>query len=83
MPTRVKVVYFAQAREMAGAQREEVVLGGSRTTDDLLKTILKAHPKLKGLISTLRVSVNQEVAMRNVRLEEGDEVGILPPVAGG
>jgi molybdopterin converting factor subunit 1 len=80
---KVKVLYFAQAREAAGRASETVELETQVTASQLLERLILSRPKLAPLSRSLRISVNKEVVDGDVLLRNGDEVGILPPVAGG
>lgn len=80
---KVKVLYFAQARDAAGRVSETVELERPVTAYELLEALVRSRPGLAPLSRSLRLSVNREVVSGNVRLRDGDEVGILPPVAGG
>lgn len=83
MPGKVRVLYFANARDATGKQLETVQLDSSITAGELLDRIVESHPGLKPLRSSLRLSVNREVATDDLRVRDGDEVAVLPPVAGG
>jgi molybdopterin converting factor subunit 1 len=83
LPAKVKVLYFAQAREITGKHAEYFALEEPTTASELLSLVIESHPKLLPLRPSLRVSVNQELAEEGVFVSGGDEVGILPPVAGG
>lgn len=79
----VRVIYFAILRQMIG-QREEVwdIPEGS-LVQDLLIQIASKYPKLQGLTSRLAVAINHEYSPLDRPLVAGDEVALLPPVAGG
>ena len=79
----VTVLYFAGARDAAGKKREVVSLEGETTAGDLLDRLLRDYPKLRPMKGTIRLSINQEVVDASTQVAEGDEVGVLPPVAGG
>lgn len=80
---KVKVLYFAAARDLAAVSSEHVPLHEGASVGDLAKEATRLHPALKNLEGAVRFSVNYEVADRGARLRDGDEVGVLPPVAGG
>ena len=80
---RVKVVYFAGARDVVEKQTEFIETGAQPTATSFLQVLVKLHPGLKPMARSLRLSVNQEIAEPDHRLKDGDEVGVLPPVAGG
>lgn len=85
MATRltVRVLYFAAVRDRLGTEREEVSLDSGATARTLVETLEKKHPGLKPLVAHLRVAVNQEFVALEHLLSPGDEVALIPPVAGG
>ncbi len=80
---KVRVLYFAAARDLASVESERVPLKERASVGDLAGEIVRLHPSLKALERSVRFSVNFEVAERDAPLRDGDEVGVLPPVAGG
>lgn len=80
---RVRVVYFASARELASTRGETLSLSDGASVEDLARKIMELHPELRPLERSAKFSVNLEVTGSETRLKEGDEVGVLPPVAGG
>lgn len=79
----VRVLYFAGARDLASRRVETVTLREGASVEDLAAEVVKAHPSLGKLKDSLRFSVNLEVVDGESKLRDGDEVGVLPPVAGG
>jgi len=51
--------------------------------EDLLQHYGDASPRLKEFLPSIAVSINQEYAHPAANLNDGDEVGLLPPVSGG
>lgn len=80
---KVKVAYFAQAREFAGTKEDEFVLNGPADVKQLLREVISAHPKLQAIIETTSTLLNGRVVPKNIELNDGDRVAFLPPVAGG
>jgi molybdopterin converting factor subunit 1 len=80
---KVSVLYFAQAREATGTGQEAMTLSDHSTIEALLLTVSKTHPKLAAMKRSIRVAVNSQLAEPRTVLHEGDEVALLPPVAGG
>ncbi len=80
---RVKVVYFAQARESAGTKEEELALASPAHVDHLYSLLMKAHPGLIKIKDIVRIMVNGRTVLGNVELKDGDRIALLPPVAGG
>ncbi|HVX02701.1 MAG TPA: MoaD/ThiS family protein [Nitrososphaera sp.] len=80
----VKVLYFAQARELArGKHFEEKKVAEKTRVAELLFMILEARPNSQSLIKNIAVSVNYRIAKKDDFLSDGDEVALIPPVAGG
>lgn len=78
---RLKVLYFAYAKEIAGVPRESISLTKNSTLGELITKIGTIHPRL--LEFDCRVAVNRSVARRRLLLKDGDEIAFLPPVTGG
>ncbi len=78
---RLNVLLFASYAEALGAFSVDVMLPKGATVDDLLAFVRQLAAG-KGL-PPAAVAVNQEYATGSHRLEAGDEVAIIPPVAGG
>jgi molybdopterin synthase sulfur carrier subunit len=83
LPIRVKVLYFGQAREAAGTGEEDMSLPGTSSVEKLVAQSVSSHKGLRALSGSMRVAVNEEIAGGGDRLEDGDVVAFLPPVAGG
>lgn len=80
---RVRVLYFAVARELAGRREEELELAEGATIAEARRAIEHAHPWLLATDARLRVAKNEAFAGDGERLAEGDVLALLPPVAGG
>lgn len=80
----VTLLYFAAVRELVGKDEEKVDLPASVVTIGDLAVYLPAiRPGLSGRLSSVRFARNETFATNDERLEEGDVVALIPPVAGG
>lgn len=81
----VHVLYFAVVRERlrSATGGEDLVLPAGSGVSDLLDALEARHPVLAGLRPALRVAVNQAFVPLTSPLQDGDEVALIPPVAGG
>ena len=79
----VKVRYFATARLLADRRDETMSLPDSVSLTFLKNEILSVHPRMTDLMKAIRFAVNFEIVTDIEILHEGDEVGVLPPVAVG
>lgn len=79
----VRVRYFAAHKELAGLAEERVTVPDGTTVGELLEVVMVSHPELEGLRRDTVVSVNRGVGSSGTVLEDGDDVALLPPIAGG
>ena len=79
---RIRALFFATYRELAGSETLEVDLPAGATAADLVSR-LRSHGGLGALPEEPAVAVNEEYAPLGTGLADGDEVAFLPPVAGG
>ncbi len=80
---QVKVLVFGALREEAGSRELLLDLAPGARVSDLMLRVGEKLPSVARLGDRLRVSVDLEIAARDVELEDGSEVALLPPVAGG
>lgn len=78
---KVKVLYFAQLSEKLGANNEEVEVSSDCGSDELIELLKNNHPVLNEL--TFTVAVNHTLIKQDTSLEDGFEIALLPPFAGG
>jgi molybdenum cofactor guanylyltransferase len=78
---RVEVQYYASMREQAGRSSESL-LTAAATPRELYRELEARHP-FSLAPQMLRVAVNSEFADWEQRLNDGDTVVFIPPVAGG
>jgi len=79
---RVRVLLFARFAELLGATEMDVDVGAPAT----VRTLLDSLRTLTGgaqLPPTPMVARNRIHAQLDTALEDGDEVAVLPPLAGG
>lgn len=79
----VKVLYFASAQGLANLRSEDMRLRDGSSVKEMAAEMLRLHPALRTIEPTIRYSVNFELTEINSQLHDGDEVAVLPPVAGG
>lgn len=79
----IRLMLFAAARELAGADRMEVTLDDEATIGDLKQLLVEQHPSLMTLIEHSTFSVDQEYVNDGKLLYHDAEVALIPPVSGG
>lgn len=80
---QVRTLLFAQLREAAGRSAVEVELDEGSTVEDLLSSLEGLIPSMASMAAATAVAVNQAYVERGEPLSDGDEVALIPPVAGG
>jgi molybdopterin synthase sulfur carrier subunit len=78
----VTALLFASYAEALGSDRVELALSGSTTVREIVAQ-LRALPGGAVLPASPLVAVNLTYADADQRVEHGDEIAIIPPVAGG
>ncbi|MGB6192998.1 MAG: molybdenum cofactor biosynthesis protein MoaE [Terracidiphilus sp.] len=78
---QVRVQSFGVLKDLLDQDAAVIALPNGATVGDLLARIAADHPAVP--LRGIAVSVNAEYADRARLLEDGDEVGLLPPVSGG
>jgi MoaE-MoaD fusion protein len=83
---RVRIVYYAAARELAGLREESAIMRTAVQPCDVraFKLWLATHrPRLAPHLARMRVAQNGEIARDRDVINDDDELALLPPVAGG
>lgn len=79
---RVTVRFFARFRELVGRSEQTVEMPAGGSVADLVER-LRDSEGLRDLPERPAVAVNLEYAEHDQPLRHGDEVALIPPVAGG
>lgn len=79
----VTVLLFAAHRELVGEANVVVSLPDRATVDTLLDELRSRGGGWTDLPSVPAVAVNRSYANVDSELSDGDEVALIPPVAGG
>ena len=79
----VTILLFAQYAEALGRSRVDISLPAGSTVADLLAEFRREVPEAGGLPERLMCAVNLSHVLPAHRLRDGDEVAVLPPLAGG
>jgi molybdopterin synthase catalytic subunit len=79
----VRHLLFARYAELLGRETVELVWPAPGTVRDLLAQLKRELPASAQLPERPLVAVNQVHARLDALVRDGDEVALLPPMAGG
>ncbi len=80
---QVEVRLFALLRELVGSEKVTVEVPAGGTVADVWKRLEEEHPELRAFRASRLFAVNGDYAADHRSLDDGDEVAVLPPLAGG
>src|SRR5581483_5850763 len=80
---KVEVLYFAVLRERIKLDQETLELPAGTSVGDARAAIAARHPSVAALLPQVQIAVNRAVVADRQPLADGDELALLPPVAGG
>jgi len=80
---RVRILFFGVLKDLMGRASDTLELNEDATVADVLEHYELRTPKIREILPSLALSVNQHYAGPGVVLGDGDEVALLPPVSGG
>jgi molybdopterin synthase catalytic subunit len=79
----VRTLFFATYRDLAGTDELAVELPAGARVADLVRQLRTGGTALSSLPEMPVVAVNMDYAPAATALRDGDEVALIPPVAGG
>jgi molybdopterin converting factor subunit 1 len=82
-PMQVHILFFGMLKDLAGRTSDSLSLPDNATLGDVISHYEERIPRLKDLIASIAMSVNQEYVGPESKLKPGDEIALLPPVSGG
>jgi len=80
---RVRLLFFAVLRDIAGTNETELDLPSVTRAADVWQRLRAEHPQLAGYAQPPMTAINETYASADAVLREGDELAFIPPVAGG
>jgi molybdopterin converting factor subunit 1 len=79
----VRILLFATYADLAGTHSVDVTVGSQTTVGDVLDQLRALVPEAQRLPERPLVAVNQVHARLDSPVSDGDELAVLPPMAGG
>jgi molybdopterin synthase catalytic subunit len=83
MTGAVRVLFFARYAELVGREAATVALDLPATVGDVIQRVRRELPGGADLPERPLAALNAEHARLDARVADGDEVALLPPIAGG
>ena len=80
---KIAVRFFARYAELAGCSSSAVNVETPATVADVIARVREVFPGTRGLPPKPLAAVNRRQAKLDAVVNEGDEVALLPPLAGG
>lgn len=80
---QIQVLYFAVFRERLKLDGETITVPAPATAADAIALLEARHPVIGALRGRYRIAVNQAMCGLDAALADGDELVLIPPVAGG
>ena len=80
---KVRLLYFAVLRDIAGREQDELALPEGATANDVWQSLRTTYSKLADYLQPPMLAINESYASPDTVLREGDELAFIPPVAGG
>jgi len=80
---RVRVLFFGILKDLVGKASESLEVRDGATVADVLTHYESSIPRMRELLPTVALSVNQHYSGPGALLGDNDEVALLPPVSGG
>jgi len=79
---KVKLLYFAVLRDIAGRRDDVVEVPEGTRAADLWQRMRENHQALRDVAQPM-TAINESYADADQVLRDGDELAFIPPVAGG
>lgn len=81
--TKISVRFFARYAELAGCTWSAVNLQTPATVADVIARVREVFPGTQALPPRPLIALNLRQVKLDARVNEGDEVALLPPLSGG
>ena len=80
---KISVRFFARYAELAGCSSSAVNVETPATVADVIARVREVFPGTRDLPPKPLAALNQRKAKLETPVRDGDEVALLPPLAGG
>jgi molybdopterin converting factor subunit 1 len=80
---KIRVRLFASFREAVGSGTLDWEAPEGASVSEVMAALRAAYPRLGPAAEKAMLAVNQEYVGGDLRLHDGDELALIPPVSGG
>lgn len=80
---KVRARFFGIYRELVGSSHADLEVEEKISLADLKQKLSAAFPPLQAFSDNLLLAVNGEYGPAELKLKDGDEIAVLPPLSGG
>ena len=80
---KVNIRYFAMLRDITKKDAEQLELNEGQNIEKIQNHLFEKYPKLSEFNKTVSFALNGEYARPDMAVYDGDELALLPPIAGG
>lgn len=80
---KVRLLFFAVLRDIAGTDARELSLAEGTTASEVWQWLRGAYAQLSDYTQPPMIAINETYAEPQTVLRDGDELAFIPPVAGG
>jgi sulfur-carrier protein len=83
VPASVRVLFFAHYAELVGRDETVVTVAMPATVSDVVREVRAGLHGAQGIPERPLTAVNAQHARLDQSVQDGDEIALLPPLAGG
>ncbi|MCG7338270.1 molybdopterin converting factor subunit 1 [Staphylococcus sp. ACRSN] len=77
----MRVLYFAEIKELLNKDSEEIDLSYDITVESFVQHIIERYPSIANI--KFQIAVNEEFVKDDDIVRSNDTVALIPPVSGG
>lgn len=78
---KMKVLYFAELKELLNKTQEDMQMTDSMTVENFEQYLFEQYPQINN--KKFQIAVNEEFVQKADVIQPNDTVALIPPVSGG
>lgn len=79
----ITIKFFGPLRELANTEEIKLQVKPDTCVEDLVWLLGQRYPNMRDHFKHVSFSIDNEYAAKDTRLQDGNTVGLLPPISGG